>query len=308
MSTGVYNKTFGDVCRAALRDAGIVAVEIPIQAPHFTMAQSVGNDVLAHWQAQGIHLWSETEAVLPLNFNQSEYSLGAGGAHCFSNYAYTTLSAAAVSGATTISVLSTAGMTDGDNIGILLDSGSRFWTTISDVASSTSIVLAGGLTGSVSTGKGVYAYTNKIDRPLRVLDVRHAPNYTSDEIIVTQQSRQRYYQTPNKTTSAATVSNWYYSPQLSNGKLLVWPCANDSEQLLRFTFVKPQYVNEDQSENVLIPSEWYLPFKWAVAYELAVTYAVDPNRLVSIAQKAQDSLQRALDSDVEIEYFSIQPE
>jgi hypothetical protein len=307
MSSGVYGKTFGESCRAALRDAGIVAVEMPIQPAHFALAQTAGNDVLAHWQAQGIHLWSETEALLPLNPSQTEYSLGVGGDHCFTDYEYTTASAAIAALATVIPCTSTTGMTVGDFIGVELASGSRHWSTISSISAGVSVTIAVGIVTAASIDASIYTYTTKIDRPVRILDVRFATTQLNDELIVSQESRQRYYQTPNKTSTSSNVSCWYYSPQLNNGKLSVWSPVVTCVPLLRFTFVKPQYVNSDQSEQVLIPSEWYLPFKWAIASELAVTYGIDPNRLVAIAQKAETTLQQALSNDAEIEYFSIQP-
>lgn len=307
MSTGVYTKTFGDICRAALRDSGIVSVEMPIQPPHFTLAQSVGNDVLAHWQAQGIHLWNETEALLPLNPSQTEYSLGVGGDHCFTDYVYATTSAALSASATVISTTGTLGMTVGDFIGIELADGTRHWSTISIITAGVSVTIVTGLASAANAAASIYAYTTKIDRPLRILDARFSTSQTNDELIVNQESRQRYYQTPNKTDSSGTVSQWYYSPQLNKGKLLLWSPVSSCASIVRFTFVKPQYVNEDQSETVLIPSEWLLPFKWAIAKQLGITYGIDPNRLVAIAQEAQTTLEQALSNDVEVEYFSIQP-
>ncbi len=307
MSTGVYTKTFGDACRAALRDAGIVAVEMPVQPPHLAIATSTANDVLAHWQAQGIHLWNETEALLPLNPSQIEYSLGVGGDHCFTNYVYTTSDAAIAALAIIIPLTITTGMTIGDFIGIELADGTRHWSTIDSISAGVSVTIVTGIVSAANNGASVYTYTTKIDRPLRVLDARFATNQTNDELIVSQESRQRYYRTPNKTQTSSSVSSWYYSPQLNNGKLSIWSPVATCVPVLRFTFVKPQYVNEDQSENVLIPSEWFLPFKWAIASELAVTYAIDQTRLIAIAQKAETTLQQALSQDVEIEYFSIQP-
>lgn len=307
MSTGVYTKTFGDVCRAALRDAGIVAVEMPIQAPHFSIAQTTANDVLAHWQAQGIHLWVETEATMPLNPSQSEYSLGVGGDHCFTNYVYATSTATIAALAVVIPCSTTSGMTVGDFIGVELTACTRHWSTISSISAGVSVTIALGLVSAAALAASIYTYTTKIDRPLRLLDARFSDDYTSSELIVNQESRQRYYQTPNKNQNSSNVNTWYYSPQLNNGKLLLWPPIDHCKHVLRFTFVKPQYVNEDQSENVLIPSEWFLPLKWAIASELAVTYAIDPNRLIAIAQKAETTLQQALSNDAEIEYFSIQP-
>jgi hypothetical protein len=307
MSTGVYTKTFGDICRAALRDAGISAVEMPIQAPHFTIAQTAGNDVLSHWQAQGIHLWSETEALLPLNPSQTEYSLGVGGDHCFTNYVYSTASSAIAALAIVIPCSTTTGMTIGDFVGVELIAGTRHWSTISSISAGVSVTIGTGVISAAASGASIYTYTTKIDRPVRVLDVRFATTQTNNEMLVNQESRQRYYQSSNKTQTGSNVSAWYYSPQLNNGKLSVWSPVSTCVPLLRFTFVKPQYVNEDQSENVLIPSEWFLPLKWAIASELAVTYAIDPNRLIAIAQKAETTLQQALSNDTEIEYFSIQP-
>jgi hypothetical protein len=308
MSTGVYTKTAGDLIRASLRDAGIVAAQLPIQAVDFALAQATLNDVLASWQALGINLWRETEALLPLNASQTEYSLGAGGAHCFTSYNYSTASSAISAAAVSIPMVSSAGMTIGDFIGIELADGTRQWSNIVSIPDSTHVTItAGGLTSDANSGASIYAYTTKIDRPLRILDVRCATTFTGDEIISTQASRQRYYQTPNKTNTGSIVSEWYYSPQLTNGKLSVWSPAQNCVTLLRFTFVKPQYVPEDQSDLVLIPSEWFLPLKWALASELGVTYAIDVNRLVTIQQKAASSLELALSNDSEDEYFSIQP-
>lgn len=306
MTTGVYTKTFGEICRDALRDAGIVAVERPITAPHFTMAQSKANDILVQWQALNIHLWAETEALLPLNPNQTEYTLGPDGDHCFTDYAYTTAnSAVAIAG--TVIPCSTTGMTIGDFVGVELSTNVRQWTTIANISVGVSITLTDPLTAAVNSGATIYAYTAKIDRPVRVISARGATEQVGSEQDLRQETRESYYKIVNKTDLSSDVNSWYYSPQLTNGKFLVWQAPRNCTQLIRFTFVKPQYVNQDQSEDVLIPAEWLLAFKWAVAYELGVTYAIDPNRLISIAQKAKDSLDIALSNDEEYDSFSFQP-
>lgn len=315
MSTAIYNKTAGDLIRAALRDASIVAVGIPIQGEDWSIAESTLNDVLSHWQARlGINLWRETEALLPLNPDQTEYSLGPNGDHCFTDYFYAVTSDVEAVGSGSINIvnvseLAAAGYNDGDIVGIELDNGTRHWTTI--------IALGGGiiaitdtLPSVASAGNSIYVYhpADIIDRPVRILDVRHAYDKTANEMPVEQTSRQEYYQIPDKTSSANSVNQWYYSPQLDLGKLAVWPPASTAKNILRFTFVKPQYIPEDQSENLLIPSEWYLPLKWALASELGVTYAIAPERLVSIQNKAATSLDDAMSNDVEIDYFSVQPD
>ncbi len=313
MSTAIYEKTAGDLIRAALRDASIVAVGIPIHDEDWAIAESTLNDVLSHWQAKlGINLWRETEALLPLNPNQTEYSLGPDGDHCFTSYAYSQLTGDEIAGSTGMTIVNgaaivAAGFTDGDFVGVQLDSGLRHWTTILALGGG-AIALTVGIPTPASIGNSIYVYRDKIDRPIRVLDARHAINQTGSETPVIQDSRQQYYQTPNKTDASSSVNEYYYSPQLSLGKFSVWPPANNCAQLLRFTFVKPQYIPQDQSENILIPSEWFLPLKWALASELGVTYAISSDRLVMIENKAATSLNDSMSNDVEVDYFSIQPD
>lgn len=315
MSTAIYNKTAGDLIRAALRDASIVAVGIPIQDEDWSIAESTLNDVLSHWQARlGINLWRETEALLPLNPDQQLYSLGPDGDHCFTEYGVATLSATKVGGSYNINVSSSdeliaAGYGENSIVGIELDSGQRYWTTADEIITGPdAIILHDALPSSASIGNIIYVYNTKIDRPVRVLDVRHAFDNSAPETPVNQTSRQQYYQMNDKAATSSSVNEWYYSPQLDLGKLSVWPTANTCKNILRFTFVKPQYIPQDQSEDVLIPNEWFLPLKWALASELGVTYAISADRQVTIESKAASSLDAAMSNDVEVEFFTIQPD
>lgn len=313
MSTAIYNKTAGDLIRAALRDASIVAVGIPIQGEDWAIAESTLNDVLSHWQAVlGINLWRETEALLPLNPGQNEYSLGPDGDHCFTDFFYTTLSANEAIGSAGMSILdgadiAAAGFYEDSFVGVELDNGTRHWATMVALAGGT-IAIDSPIPSAATAGNSIYIYINKIDRPVRILDARHAYEYALSETPVNQTSRQQYYQYPNKGDEGSSVNEYYYSPQLELGKLSVWPTASRSSQILRFTFVKPQYIPQDQSENLLIPNEWFLPLKWALASELGVTYAIASERLVMIQNKAASSLDAAMSNDVEVDYFSIQPD
>lgn len=306
MSTGVYAKTAGDLVRDALRDASIVGAEIPVQAVDFQRGFNAMNDTLVHWQSQGTHLWTETEAFLPLNINQQEYSLGVGGDHCFTSYVYATTAAAYTTSTTAIAVNSTVGMTNGDYIGIELANGSRFWTVILNVVDGLNLTLVAGISSASLAGATVYSYASKIDRPLRVVGARYAMTYDDGEVPLVQWARSEYFDQPVK-SAQTSVNQWYYSPQLDLGKLKVWGVASKCTEVIRFTFIKPQYIAEDQSENVLIPVEWYLPLKWAVASELAVTYGLDPTRIQLIEMKASKFLAQALDNDEELAPFSVHP-
>lgn len=306
MSTGVYEKTAGDLIREALRASTITGAEMPVEYADFANGQTALNDILSHWQAQGIHLWSETEAVLPLNPNQQSYTLGVNGDHCFSAYVYTT-GLAALAGSTALDVVSTTGMTAGDNIGIELSTNVRQWTTIATVVDGNSLTLSAPLQASVDNLASIYTYTDLIDQPLRILSVRYSDEFPFDELPVNQVSREEYYEQPTKTTTGSATS-WYYSRQLNAGLLSIWPVAARAENVLRFTFVKPQYIPTDQTDYVQIPAEWFLPLKWAVACELGTTYAIDPARQAVNEAKAANFLQTALDADVEVASFYVEPD
>lgn len=306
MSTGVYNKTAGDLFREALRAASITGANMPVDAADFSDASVACNDILMQWQTAQIHLWSETEAVMPLNPNQSKYVLGPNGDRCFTDYVFVRAEAN-LSGATAFIVESTSGITAGQNIGIELDNNSRQWTTVASVDSATQLTLNDALTDDVNDRASVFVYSELIDQPLRILSARFSEGRDYDEIPLIQLSRHDYFDQPTKLTSGS-LSQWYYSRQLNEGDLYVWPVANRASQYITFTFIKPQYIPEDQSENILIPPEWYIALKWAVAAELGAINSIDVQKQAVIEAKAAKFFQDATDNDTEITGFLFHPE
>src|SRR5690606_20997317 len=136
--------------------ASITGIAIPVDPSDFAEGWAALNDILSLLQGKQIHLWSETEAILPLNPDQKEYTLNLTGAHCFTDYAYTTTTAAYLATETTFDVVSTAGMTVGDSVGIEMADGTRWWDTIDVINSATSIDTTNGVTGAVGPGASVY--------------------------------------------------------------------------------------------------------------------------------------------------------
>ena len=302
MSTGVYAKTAGDLIRDALRAATISGISLPVQSEDFAQGESALNDILMSLQTEQIHVWAQTEALIPLNPDQTKYVFGTD--HVFTNYVYTTADAA-IATATSLTVVSTTGMTTGDFIGVELADGTRQWTTLT-VTGATTLTLAAALTGDVDDLSSVYTYTTATDQPVRIDSVRYADAYTSDEISTSMVARDEYFNQPSKTTSGA-VNTWYFQRNLDFGHLYVWPIADNCKRLLRITFIKPQYIPEDQSEDVLIPPEWYVALKFKLAADLAMSYGVDANRQMMLEQKAAIYLQKAISSDDDGASFQFTP-
>lgn len=447
MSNEVYTQTAGQLITQALRDARIVDPEQPVNSVDFQNGLDAISAVIKHWQTQGIHLWSETEAVLPLVTNQRKYLLGPGGDDIAvaSTFFNTTLLSAIVATDTIIPVTATTGLNEdgqsltmagapgllltspvtstqdwtitdgvlaldplglliinaggvnaaiatfdldttpgdkylvefsyievsavtatfsvfdslgeldtvdlsatgdgtleftardtittfqvtnssidnfstmelsalqyfnkaaGDRIGIELDDGSRFWDNIVSVDSATQVTINNGVPSGAAAAKSVYSYATAIARPLRLLQARFGSTFTASEIPVNQWSRDEYYDQPDK-GSSGTVVNWYYSPKLARGELLVWQVASNVNQILRFTYSDPINVPTTANDSLEFPSEWLMPLKWGIAAEMGPGYGVNENRQLILEQKAATTLEDSLGHDVERDSMSLQPD
>lgn len=183
----------------------------------------------------------------------------------------------------------------GDFIGILLDDGSRFWSAIDDILSETEIILTDPLPSDASTGNSVFVFDELIDRPLRIYNGRTLTFGDDNEIPVDDWSRQEYMQQPLKSSQGIPV-NMYYTPELDDGRVYVWQTANNSNQMLNFTYDKPFEVTPDTASQPDIPVEWANPLKWAIAKELIPGYGVPIDRAAEIRANAAETLKEAQDN------------
>jgi len=237
----------------------------------------------------------------------------------------TTLTSARTTGQTVMPVASSAGMTAGNNVAVILTSGSIDLTTIASVDSSTQITLTVALTGNaangnavhvyatdtglsddVATGNTVFTYTTLIERPMRILSFRRKTYGYDDELEVTAWPRNKYFNQTNK-TAQGTVVNAYYSPQLSDGKVYVWQTASSVNQLLRFTYEKPIDDIDLSTDNLEFPVEWLDCISTNLAAKLAVIYDVPPAKTQMLFSLAQGSLDNMLGFDQENESLNISP-
>ena len=268
------------------------------------------NDLLKNYQNHGLHLWTKTEGILFLDVGKTDYLVGPSGdeATTEDDFKNTELSVAGVSTDTTLNVDSSDDMAALDVIGVLLDTGVRHWTTIVSTPTSSTVVITVGLPSAAAIDQSVFTFTTLINRPTRILQVRHDTiGSSSDEIEATQWSREEYFAQPNK-TSQGTTNNWYYSPQTTNGRMYLWQTANSADQVARFTFERPMDVYTDISDDILVPSEWYRVLKYNLAVDIGPETDVVQSRLDYLTGKAELLLTNALGFDQENESFSIQPD
>jgi hypothetical protein len=306
----ILTTTAADIVTAALRLIGEIDANQPVKPEEAQDGLEALNFMVKDWQNQGLHLWTKTEGVLFLDVGKTDYLIGPSGdeATTEDDFLNTELSVAGVATDTTINLDSSAGRAIGDKIGILLDDGTRQWTTISTIPGSTSVTIPSpGLTGGAAIDNSVFSYTNQIDRPIRLLQLRRDTIDNTDEIEATQWSREEYFAQPNK-TSQGTINNWYFSPQLTNGRLYIWQTANDADQLARFTFERPIDILDSTTDAPDFPAEWFRTLKYNLAADIAPEYTLSQDRLDRIEAKAQSLLENALGFDTENDSMAMQPD
>lgn len=247
-----FSLNAGEVFKEALENVGAIGVGDELDAQHVGSLTRAFNIMLKSKQVRALSLWTWKDAVLFLEKDATSYRLGATGDHATETYVQTTLAADAAQGATTITLTATAGMTNGDNIGIVLDDGSLFWTTIS-VTGGTDI--AAGLTSVAVSGNVVFAYTSKIQRPLSIKDVRllHVDETERPCNVIPVSEYSGY---PNKNVSSEIVSI-AHEPLMDNTMLRVWPANTLTTDVLKFSYKKPVDDIDNIEHDIYAPVDCY---------------------------------------------------
>jgi len=292
-----FNPTTLEVIEGALRIVGAKQRGTSLESEAYTEARDAFNMLLKQLNTDGLRLWKIREATLFLNTDTQSYSLGSTGDHAAYSFRETTLSSAAISGASTVSVTSATGISNGDYIGVELTSGALHWTTVNGAPSGTTVTLTATLTGAAASGNIVYVYTTKINRPLRIISARRR-NSDSDDQDVEQISRQQYFNITSK-DSEGEINQFYYDPQLTNGTLYVWPLITDVSNTLKLTVYDPINDLDTTSDNIDFPVEWMRPLKLMLAQDLVLEYPVSDSRAAWIAKAAKEAKDIVMGWDVE---------
>ncbi len=277
-----FNQTRNEIISDALTLLGAIEQGESPNADDNEYAIRQLERMVKHWQGQGIHLWSRREATLFITPSQAAYELGPSSAdHAAedNDIARTTLSADEASGQTVISITST---TDGlvtmlasDKVGIVLDDDTIHWTTIATVDSTTQITITVATTGAASSGNFVYAFTNDLGRPLRIVDARRRDESADQDTPILIQSHQEYQRLPNKTEDGET-NIIYYHPEHRNsrGTIYLWPRLDTVARTIRISCLLSLQDFDASGNNADLPTEWLDAIVWNLAKRLIPKYGV----------------------------------
>lgn len=313
-TTGTYtfNPTLAQLVTQSYRDLDVIDADETPTAEQFTEAMFLLNSIVKGLEAQQIHVWTEEEAIVFLQQQQFRYTLGAPAPAVSDNcpasdsWLQLVLANSYAPGAATIAFQTPADVNVGDDIGIVLDSGATFWTTVlgqtpAAPALASSVLLAAPLPSSASSGNFAldFAPAAQIVRPLKIPRARLFTYQSQTEIPMTVLSRQEYMDLPNKGQQAGytggsgaqgTPTQFYYSPQRDLGWLYVWPAPSMSNWAIRFTWYRPLQDFANPANTMDFPQEWSAPLRWMLSDELKLGYSIPAARAQMITAKAADWL------------------
>lgn len=317
-TSGVFtaSQTVINLLTAALRIAQIIGEDETPGGAELQNGLDAMSAMCKAWQASGIHVWCEEEAILFLQGNQTRYNIGAGSTDhvtLFDSFIQTALAANALTGATSISLTSIAGITMGDNIGVQLDNGVNFWTTVSGTPSGSSVPLTDALPSQASQGELVFDYTVPLYRPLRVMGARRYNYRSKIDIPMQMWARLDYEAQPNK-SNTGTPTAFFYDPQTGNGQYLYpvgiwnsWPTPQDYTNGARFTAQRPIQAIGNLANVPDFPDEWNAALKWNLALEIGPEYGcpTEQMQIIGVAAKKWYDMASAWDRESESVCFGV---
>lgn len=286
------------IINKSLRVLGVIDKNQPLSASDRNYALEGLNYLTAWIATEYNHLWLEELYILLCKKGVASYSMGDGSKYIAKqdDLKELSLTADALAADTTITVSSASGVMNGYSIAVFDNDGNSFFTTVNGAPVGNVITLTDQLSANSNSGNLVYAFPNVAKRALRVRNAQFAVSTTSSEIPVNRMSRDTYFDQPIKLTQGS-ASNWYYDPQLSTGKLYLWPTPYSDKNVLRFTAQRPFVINEKNIDSVDFPGEWLLALSYLLAVSLTDEYMVDPNRQALIKAKSDEYFASALAFD-----------
>ena len=311
-TSGIYtfSRNRDQIIKAAARKVGAIESGETIDSDTNADFAEGLNGMVKHWQGTGIHIWTMSEGILFLQADQTRYTLGTGTTdNVTDSYLQFELSVAAASGATTLTVASTAGMLPGQVIGVQVDDGSFFWTTILGGGTTTTVVLVAGIDDSASEGAVIITYTSTIVRPLKIVSARRF-NYTSEiETPIDIEDRESYFDLPLK-SGAGTPNLLFYDRRggaNATGYLYFWQPETSPADAIKFTWARPIQDFNAAGDDPDFPQEWTQCLIFNLALVMAPEYDVPPIKFSMIKGFADTYLAQMQWNEMELEAISFVP-
>ena len=268
------------------------------------------NLLVKQWQgradfAPGLKVWTRKTGHLFLRAFTGQYNINsalAGWTNDDYDQTYTTTATAAAG--TAVYVQSLSGVVVGDKVGIALDTGDLFWSTV-DSLGTLIINLSTPLPSSSAAGNIVFSYTNTPIQPLLVETATLRDQYYTDTPLNLLQRRD-YDFLPNKVSpnNYGDPTAILYENGLTTGNLFTDIAgSNDVSKHIVLTYMETIQDFVNNTDTPYYPQEWYLPLCWGLAKQCAPMF--NAKWTPEMESNYNDALGIAKHKDPEIEtrYF-----
>ena len=317
--TTTFSVTRNDIIQSSLRLLGVLEEGTQPTANAIENASMVLNMMLKDWMTDGIKLWTVTELTIPLESNQTSYTIGPAATNdlvtnkplrliqsFLRNVSNTTNQVAQVSllsggSGYTVKPTNPVACTGGSG------SGATFNLSYTGTAVTKALLAnAGGSNykvGDVLTMSGgtfVTPATVTVDSLLN----------TYIDLPMSILSEQEYNILGSK-YNTGTVNSVFYKPSVLNGTVKVFLTPNASTATtyeLHMTVQRPIEDITTANQTFDFPSEWYQCLRWGLASELAADYGLPLDKLGGVIQRAEQYKQRLMAWDVEYASTFFQPD
>ena len=335
------DKTWGvtrdDIIAAALRKIGEYDSADGVLVPEKTDASLALNAITKEWSAEGIGIWVRQRTILFLSKGQPYYWLGQNPTNDATNRIYhqatadnhfktATLNIAGIAADTALNITDTAWLdinqqlatkptsAGSPQIGVRLDDGTIFWSTISSTAAGT-VTMAAGLPSAAAIGRRVYVFLTRTSRPIRCLHAYRTDVHGIDTPVMLI-GRVNYEQQTNKFSDGDPTQLCFEgmvaerTSSALHSRVLVWPI-NNSMNVDYLNLITEHYVDDldSASQNPQFPAEWANALIWNLAAELAFEYGLpvkDRQQLLMVAGSKKANLVNS--SDLENASVSLEPD
>ncbi len=289
-----FSVTRKEILEDAASELGVLALGQTLSANQITQGSRFLNMIVKQWQgksdfAPGLKVWTRKRATIFLEKNKASYTLGPGGDHATNSFTETTLSADAAASATSLTVSSITGISDADNIGIILNDGNVHWTTVNGAPSGSTVVITTGLPSAADSGKTIWAYTTKITRPLTILNINTRDSNGNDSPMFPMTLDD--YEAIADKGAAGDATRYYYEQDRLTGELYLDYAIDDVTNTLKMTYLRPIEDFDSATDEPDYPQEWFRPLVYQLAMDWAGSFGVGIT--VDLKLKRDESLMLA---------------
>jgi len=305
-------------------DGAFENIQVEPEAADYTIALRALNLQTKEWMgkpafAPGMKRWTRRYIYLFLRLNRNVYKLGSianGGDYAaVDTYNITTLAQNAAANATTIYIgsvtsaptnVQTGTIAATNYIGILLNSGDFYWTTVTSNTSGTIVIPSTGLPSAASSGNQVFSFPilSQVNIPLDILTLVRRDINGIDYPMEKLNDVWGYEQIANKNITA-TPTQWFYEKKLLYGNMYTDCFQSTVTDVFRMAALYPIDDEDSTADTMAFPQQWYGALEMGLSKRLAPKYG--KSWTSTMEQNYMEAMASAAATDPEVVYQYFQP-